>query len=304
MGRYESCKYFESLYEATESCFPNISRQNAKTIFREVILAPDDYVVEFNDKSYDKKRLSALLAHELALSCVEETPQQTYHDIMENAAEIIKHMNDGYITDEDYEERQNFLGLLERYEFMLFAAYCFLFLSKTYEEAQINEILLNIIRLREVRDLISNYTRDEKGITTDKDEFERARPIYKMLKSLKNLGYDYNFSPKERESLNIDHEEDDDLKETFRHENWLKRIMLLQLRNEIPEEEAQTTEVSDVANAVKYGAKRLSAEEIDEKIAKLRGVYSQRRFDRNRFHMLEENNGPSDKNGTDINQEK
>ena len=281
MGRYENCKYFDSLYNATEQCFPNISFYNAKTILRETILAPDDYTVEFNNKSFDKHRIMEMLADVLTLSCVKETPEQTHHDVIESAAEIMKHMNDGYITDEDYDERQSFLQMIERYEFTLFAAYSLLMTTKSEDETRMAEIVLNIIRLREINDLITNYTRDEKGITTDRDEFERAKPIYKMLKSLQSLGYDYNFSPKERESLDIDHEDDDDLQKRFKYENWLKRIMLLQLRKE-------TAEQAGISDATQKEPTPFAEEEIGERIAKLRGTYNKRGFDKNRFLMLKD----------------
>lgn len=292
MGRYENCKYFDSMYNATEKCFPNISRDNARTILREVILAPDDYTVEFNDDSYDKHKIMQMLAHALAMSCVKNSPEETYHDVMNSAAEIMKHMNDGYITDEDYEERQDFLEKIDRYEFTLFAAYCFMKTALSDDETLIDEIVLNVLRLREIRDLITNYTRDEKGITTDREEFERAKPIYRMLKSLQNLGYDYNFSPKERESLDIDHEDDDDLSHRFKHENWLKRIMLLQLRRE--------TAVTVTDAPAQHEPSHPSEDELSDKIAILRGTYNKRRFDKNRFIMLENSQEASNKNDENV----
>ena len=93
MGRYEGCTHFYMLYEATENCFPSVSWQNACTVLRETILAPDDYTVEFGNKTYDKTEIMRMLSAELSLSCVYESPQQTHHDILENAANIIKHMN-------------------------------------------------------------------------------------------------------------------------------------------------------------------------------------------------------------------
>ena len=297
MGRYEKCTYFDTLYEATARCFPNVNEQNARTIFREVILAPDDYTVELNTDSYDKSQIMEMVAEQLVNICVEESPQQTYREIVEQAAEIIKHMNDGYITDEDYTERQDFLERTERYEFALFTAYCLFMATACDNQTRLNEITLNIVRLREIHDLISTYTRDEQGVTTERDEFERAKPIYKMLKSLQNLGYDYNFSPKERESLGIDHEDDEDLSEDFNHQNWLKRIMLLRLRQETSE----TTENTESSAPAEYEPTRLSPEEVSERIALLRGTYNKRRFDKNRFLVLENSKPPLVGNGDDVN---
>ncbi|MBR1825876.1 MAG: hypothetical protein IJ770_04745 [Alphaproteobacteria bacterium] len=297
MGRYEKCTYFDVLYEATEKCFPYVSEQNARTIFREVILAPDDYMVEFNTESYNKAQIMEMLATQLTRSCVEESPQQTHREIVEQAAEIIKHMNDGYITDEDYAERQDFLKTTERYEFALFTAYCLLKSVNFDNQTRLNEMTLNIVRLREIHDLIVTYTRDEQGVTTDRDEFERAKPLYKMLKSLQNLGYDYHFSPKERASLGIDHEDDEDLSDHFNHENWLKRIMLLRLRQET----AETSENTETSAPAEYEPSRRSPEEVSEQIARLRGTYNKRGFDKNRFLVLENSKAPLNGNGEDVN---
>jgi len=287
MGRYENCTHFDALYDATENCFPAVSRQNACTILREVILAPDDYTVEFGNKTYDKPEIMNKLAKELALSCVYESPEQTHYDILENAANIIKHMNDGYITREDYEERSEFLEMVERYEFTLFTAFCFLRALDTDDASRLEELRLNITRLREIHDLISNYTRDETDTEVGREDYERAKPIYKMLKSLQSLGYDYNFSPKERASLDIDHEDDTDLTDSFNAVNWLKRIMLLELRLEI----GTPVEVREPAAAPQNEAPHESSaqanDDISERIALLRGTFNKRRFDKNRFLVLE-----------------
>ena len=288
MGRYEKCAYFDALYEATIQCFSGIDAQTARTILREAILAPNDYTVEFNAQEYNKPQLMTSIADTITQSCFEQTPQQTHYLFVEQAAEIIKHMNDGYITDEDYAERQLFLQTAEKCEFLLFTAYC-LFMTANYsEQSRLNEILLNIIRLRELNDLINNYTRNEQGVTTDREEFERAKPIYKMLKSLQTLGYDYNFSPKERESLNIDHEDDTDLSDSFNHENWLKRIMLLRLRQE-------TADLPEIASGFVPPQNEplpAYADDVNAKIAQLRGTFNKRSFDKNRFLVLEKSKAP------------
>lgn len=306
MGRYESCTHFYMLYEATENCFPSVSWQNACTVLRETILAPDDYTVEFGNKTYDKTEIMRMLSAELSLSCVYESPQQTHHDILENAANIIKHMNDGYVTKEDYQERLEFLEMIDRYEFALFAAYCLTRITDPDSSTRLGELQLNIIRLREIRDLILNFTRDEVDIEIGRDEYESAKPIYKMLKSLQSLGYEYNFSLKERSSLGIDHEDDSDLADGFNPMNWLKRIMLLELRIEISSpankeaDDAEDTIEDTTKDTVKTipqnagisASGQLEDERMSERIAQLRGTYNKRRFDRNRFYMLEKEQAP------------
>ncbi len=282
MGRYSNCTYFETLYDAVSQIFPAVNRPQACTILRETILAPNDYEVEFNNATYNQAQIEVLIARQLLDNCIQETPEQTFQDTLENAAQIMKHMNDGYITTEDYNERCQFLEHITRQEFMLFAALAFFHTAQEDNDKMYSEITLNIIRLREINDLILQYTRDAVEIEVGRDEFEQAKPIYKMLKSLQSLGYDYNFSPRERAGLGIDHEEDGDLQDGFAYDHWLKRLMLLQLRKEIAMDNIESAEVAEKSTPTE------AEEDIGDRIAKLRGMADKRRFDKNRFLQLEE----------------
>lgn len=301
MSRYEKCTYFSTLYDAVCNGFPQIDRANARTVLREVILAPDDYTVEFEDSTYDKKQMMDLIAKALIALCITGSPQETFEKTIENVANIIKHMNDGYITKEDAEERRTFLENAARSEFDLFAAYAFRQVCGDFDADKMHELKLNIIRLREFQDLIENYTRDDVEQEVSREEFEQARPIYRMLKSLQSLGYDYNFSPRERESLDIDHEGDDDLGDEFNYANWLKRLMLLQLRKEI---NPPKIEIPDFANSEDDAVLPSANSELEDRIAQLRGTYNKRRFDSHRFIMLEQSkDASSDDKDDDLNQQ-
>lgn len=291
MSRYESCDYFGELYKAVNDAFPLISANDARTLLRETILAPEDYTVEFGDDIYDKPHMMSLIAHQIILNCAGENPEQTFSEIIEEVAAVIKHMNDGYISDEDFELRQNFIKKAERCEFMLFSALALYKAAILNNDVIYHEITLNIIRLREYQDLVLNYTRDEKNIEIDRTEYQQALPIYKMLKSLQALGYDYNFSPKERSGLGIEHDDDEDITDDFNYVNWLKRLMLLQLRKEALSNVTDNVEYTNTENKrLQNIASQPVPEEpegIEQRIAQLRGIYSKRRFDRNRFIMLE-----------------
>lgn len=287
MGRYSSCTYFQTLYEAVESNFPAVSSTDAATILRETILAPDDYELDFNDTIYTKHELLSMFGHTLAQKCITDDKETTHAMILETTADIIKHMNDGYISQDDYSERQEFLEKINRYDFMLFAALAFTKASEENDASLFSELILNIVRLREIKDLIENYTPDIVNQETTVQDFERAKPIYKMLKSLQNLGYNYNFSVKERVSLGIDHEEDEDLGDKFNFTHWLKRLMLLQLRKEV----GGTSATASVA--VNNNKEEDEPTSSYDRIARLRGIYNKRRFDIQRFNMIEQTKNTS-----------
>lgn len=288
MGRYSSCTYFQTLYDAVKSNFPAVSSTDAATILRETILAPDDYELDFNDTIYTKHELLSMFGHTLAQECITDDKETTHAMILETTADIIKHMNDGYISQDDYSERQEFLEKINRYDFMLFAALAFTKASEENDASLFSELILNIVRLREIKDLIENYTPDIVNQETTVQDFERAKPIYKMLKSLQNLGYNYNFSVKERVSLGIDHEEDEDLGDKFNFTHWLKRLMLLQLRKEV----AGTPATASVTVNNKEEEEDEPTSSYD-RIARLRGIYNKRKFDIQRFNMIEQTKNTS-----------
>lgn len=290
MSRYENCTYFYTLYNAVNNCFPAITVSDVHTILREAILAPSDYTVEFNDFTYTQTEIYSLIGHDLIQSCMsEQTKEKTYIDFIENASNVIKHMNDGYVSDNDFAERTSFLEDTARYEFILFSALAFLKTAREDNALLYGELKLNIVRFREINDLIQSYTRDEKNIDISREEFEKAKPIYRMLKSLQNLGYNYNLSTKERSGLGIEHEDDEDLTDMFNYANWIKRIMLLQLRLEINSDEDAGSS-SDNAYEQNTSLQLNKEENILHKISHLRGVNDKRGFDRDRFYMLEEKN--------------
>lgn len=277
MSRYGNCAYFEVLYEAVQDCFPSISADDSHILLRETILAPQDYQVEFNGQIYPQAQIIGLLGHNLGKKCLEQSPDNLYTNILGQAADVIKHMNDGYITPENYQERKGFLQHINSLEFTMFATLAFFKINTAGAPQMHRELILNICRLREINDLILKYTRDVSETEIERSEYERAKPIYKLLKSLQNLGYEYTLSKKERMGLEIDHEDDKDLSENYSYQNWLKRLMLLQLRKE----SEQVAKNNDVNNY---------QDETDNQITHIREEIQKRKFDIDRFLMLEEDN--------------
>jgi hypothetical protein len=111
-----------------------------------------------------------------------------------------------------------------------------------------------------------------------------------MIKSLKGLGYGYNLSRKERINLDIDHDDDEDLSEDFAFSDWIKRLMLLQIRRmEKVNSMTVTNSIRDFCQSdEKIGRTSTILDDMNNKISELRGTIQKRRFDSGRFSMLEE----------------
>ena len=111
-----------------------------------------------------------------------------------------------------------------------------------------------------------------------------------MLKSLQSLGYGYTISQREKENLDISHDDDEDLYEDYAYDCWLKRLMLLQLRRETRQSGALNSNNLSAMMDLNIGKSSTLFDEIGGRITELRGAMQKRRFDSNRFDMLEENN--------------
>ena len=157
-----------------------------------------------------------------------------------------------------------------------------------YDEKLINQLIYKVRSLRELNDLIRKYTKDEVSVNTNEKDYEQAKVVYRLLKSLQSLGYGYTINPKEKENLGICHDDDEDLSEDYAYDNWIKRLMLLQLRRETRQSDALNANNLSAMLSSNIGKTSTFFDDMGGRIAELRGALQKRRFDTNRFNMLEE----------------
>ena len=290
MFPYQDGKYFDSLYQIVQECYPQLDKSAAHDVLRELILSPKSDLITVGTEHYTKAEVIQNLQHFLNGENEEKSFDERYHDLLESALKTIKHMNDGYITEEDYKERNNFLDKINKKEFQVFTLLALLESCRFSEDSElIRQLIYKVRSLRELNDLIRLYTKDAVAVNTDVRDYEQAKLIYKMLKSLQSLGYGYTISPKEKENLGISHDDDEDLSEDYSFDNWLKRMMLLQLRRETRTADALNSNNLSAMFSSNIGKSSTLFDNIGGRITELRGALQKRRFDSNRFNMLEEN---------------
>lgn len=291
MFPYQDGKYFDSLYQTVQNCYPNLDKAAARDVLRELILSPKSDLVTVGTEHYTKAEVIQNLQHFLNGENEEKPFDERYHNLLESALKTIKHMNDGYITEEDYEERNKFLDTINKKEFDVFVLLALLKSCRDFDNPTlINQLIYKIRSLRELNDLIRKYTKDAVAVNTDEHDYEKAKLVYKMLKSLQSLGYGYTISQREKENLDISHDDDEDLYEDYAYDCWLKRLMLLQLRRETRQSGALNSNNLSAMMDLNIGKSSTLFDEIGGRITELRGAMQKRRFDSNRFDMLEGNN--------------
>ena len=288
MFPYQDGKYFDSLYQVVQECYPQLDKSAAHDVLRELILSPKSDSINVGNLQYSRAEIIKELQPRLNGENEEKPFDERYHDLLESALKTIKHMNDGYITEEDYKERNNFLDKINKKEFQVFTLLALLESCHFSEDSElIRQLIYKVRSLRELNDLIRLYTKDAVAVNTDVRDYEQAKLIYKMLKSLQSYGY--TISPKEKENLGISHDDDEDLSEDYSFDNWLKRMMLLQLRRETRTADALNSNNLSAMFSSNIGKSSTLFDNIGGRITELRGALQKRRFDSNRFNMLEEN---------------
>ncbi len=287
---YQNGIYFDSLYSAIQNYFPDIGEDESRDIIRELILSPQDDSIEINGQLYRKAELIAVLQRYICNEDNTSSFEERYNNLLTKTLTTIKNMNDGYITQEDYAERQNFLDMINRKEFEIYALHALLkSCGELNDPEQEAKLIYQVKSLRELGDLIRFYTKDAVDVKTGVQEYEKAKIIYKMIKSLQSLGYGYTISQKEKENLGISHEYDEDLNEDYAYELWIIRLMLLQLRRETrPIGNVYANNINAMFTTNLEDRSTLLSD-IGGRISELRGTLHKRRFDSDRYNMLETN---------------
>lgn len=288
---YENSPFAENLYAYVQDCFGGVDINTAKNILREAVFAPDDFVIDCQTEQLSRYEVVQKLLQYTAQKYQNQDKQSQYNSMLDEASAVIKNTNDGFISQDDAAQRENFLRHINCQEFEHFAALAVFKMTHSDEYYDLEqEILFQIKRLREINDLIIKFTRADVNSEVSKGEYERALVVYKLLKSLKGLGYGYTLSLKERKNLGINHDDDEDLDNDYAYENWIKLLMLLALRREQNINAATiTNSINDLCHAdEKVGHVSTILDDINGHIAELRGTMQKRRFDKTRFNMIEE----------------
>ena len=182
MFPYQDGKYFDSLYQVVQSCYPQLDKVSARDVLRELILAPKSDALTIGNAQYARSEVIKTLQYQLNGENEEKPFDERYHDLLEAALKTIKHMNDGYITEEDYEERKKFLDVINKKEFQVFVLLALLKSCRSLDNPElIGQLIYKVRSLRELNDLIRKYTKDAVAVNSDAQDFERAKLIYKKL---------------------------------------------------------------------------------------------------------------------------
>lgn len=238
----------EIIGEALKKQYPNISEQNKKIAAREMLLAPEKRMIEIDEnRKMGPQDLRFITANALEVRTnenltlrhaqnIEEInsgidPVAEYFSWLNETTSILNHLNDGFITREDAEEREVFLDLTDQREADLMVCLGLYESCKSKEaEERIRFVRYKLQKLREMRTSIKFLTRTGQDVQTTRSEYDAAIPYYKYFKNLQKLPFGYDMPYEQKVKLGISHENDADLQEGYDHYADLVNDALDQIR--------------------------------------------------------------------------
>lgn len=177
--------------------------------------------------------LQSMIAQSIENINSETSSSQEYFRWLDETTDILKNMNDGFVTDDDLAKRNEFLDFSHQREAELLVCLG-LYQSSKNPEAQekAKMIRYKLTKLREMRSAIENRTRNKADVEISRAEYEAAIPYYKLYRGLAKLPFGYDIARQQKINLGLNHDDDDDLDEDFNYYDNLLNVVLDQMEEE------------------------------------------------------------------------
>ncbi|MBQ8870628.1 MAG: hypothetical protein IJ019_04560 [Alphaproteobacteria bacterium] len=272
--------------------YNNLSEKELREFTREAVFAPNDRIITISSRQISASDLRYELANQIEQLSALKTPNnessqiaqansievlnsgtnsiEEYFSWLNITVNILKNMNDGFVSDDDLTIRNKFLTDTDQRETELMLC---LGLLDNCRHPKAHEFALNLRyklqKLREMRSAIQLSTRNKSDVEINRTEYERAIPYYKAFKTLQKLPFGYDINKKQKIDLGIDHDDDDDLEENFSYYDLLLENTLNEMRQE--DEMYIASHEYQLAYDIAQERNLLLSDEISEKMKKLTG---------------------------------
>ncbi|MBQ2810843.1 MAG: hypothetical protein IJF12_01605 [Alphaproteobacteria bacterium] len=275
-----------------KEAYGNLSEKELRELTREAVFAPQNRVVSINGRQTNASDLRYELANSIEQSCsskmsASESLQleiannieninsgtnsvEEYFAWLESTTDILKNMNDGFVSEDDLSVRNKFLETTDQREAELML--CLSLLDgckhpKADETAR--NLRYKLQKLREMRSAVKLSTRNQSDVEISRTEYERAIPYYKAFKALQKLPFGYDIAKQQKINLSIDHDDDEDLDEDYNFYDLLLEDVLNEMKKE--DDTYIASREYQLAYDIAQERNLLLSDEISEKMKKLTG---------------------------------
>lgn len=249
-------KETEIIKRALRANFQELSEKALRQTTRELVFAPSERKINVggrkisaSDLRYEVANtienlgsgktleqgqdLQIMIANSIENINSETSSSQEYFRWLDDTTDILKHMNDGYVSSEDLSERNEFLDMTNQREAELMLCLGMYESSKHPEAAEHAKLIrYKLTKLREMRTAIETRTRDKADVEISRSEYETAIPYYKLYKGLAAMPFGYDLPHEQKAKLGLNHEEDEDMDANFSYYDHLLNVILDQMKEE------------------------------------------------------------------------
>ena len=290
---YAQKKQNDTIKLSLKETYPNLNTRELREITRESIFAPPERNISLSGRDITASDLRYEIATSIENSAALRSSNDTYDmqtDLTESierinsgtnsteeyfswlntSTDILKNMNDGFVSKEDLEIRNNFLEMSDQREADLMLCLGLLAGSKHHKALEISKNLqYKLQKLREIRSAIKLTTRNQCDVDISRAEYERAIPYYKAFKALQKLPFGYDINQQQKINLGIYYDEDDDLDEDSNYYILLINNALDEMK--IEDNYYLASNQYQISNNITKEQNDLLSDKISDKMQKLSG---------------------------------
>lgn len=234
-----------------------VSKEEGDIVARQMALAPKGVKLKVGnqDLRVDEMQhqiamdvgedLQFMLADSYEQINSESTSSREYFRWLDETENIIKHMNDGFVSHEDLSERNEFLEMSYQREMELMVCIS-LYQNSVFKGAKekANELTYKLTKLRQMRSMIKQTTKNQPDRKVERNEYEKALEYYRAIRQLKEHDLYWNLPQPVLENMGrgayvsglnhgyadngygVSHAEDRDLQPNYAWYDWLREEMV------------------------------------------------------------------------------
>lgn len=210
------------IMRAVQQEYPDIDRQQAEKVTRELVLAPKKASIKIGNKEVPVADLQFQIALTIESLGSETSSEEEYFSWFSESSEIIQHMNDGFVSEDDLAERNDWLE--DSYSREAEIMTCLgLFQNCAFPEAKkhYTNLYNKLVKLRQIRSSIKESTanRADKPQEIDhkkkENDYKKAVVYVAAMREFMKRKPRWNMPKRTLQKLSMYHGEDDDLDDDY-----------------------------------------------------------------------------------------
>ena len=210
------------IQKAVERKFPGIDKMEAEKITRQMVLAPKKATIIIGGEERKVSALQYDIACTIESLGSETSSSQEYFGWFTESADIIKNMNDGFVSEDDLESRNEWIEDSYGREAELMTCLA-LFQGCAFPEAKkkANDIYNKLVKLRQIRSSIKESTSNkvdkpkEVDMEKKKEAYKKAVVYVAAAREFCKHAERWNMKKRTLKKLNVYHGDDEDLDDDY-----------------------------------------------------------------------------------------